>query len=239
MGNVFITGADRGLGLSFVKLYLEKGHNVLAGQYMENSQGLDHLKLKYASKLRIIMLDISKGESVKSASKQTRKFVDHIDILINNAAILGDVEKSILEPLNFDEILEVINVNSLGPLRVINELVDLILESETKLIVNISSEAGSIGDNTREAWFGYCMSKSALNRAGALIHRKIMKEGGRVIQVQPGYMKSYMLGHFNKEASLDTDEAASKVFGVIEDQMKQALEEHPVYIDLYGEKLNW
>ena len=61
------------------------------------------------------------------------------------------------------ELLQVINVNAVGTLRVTNALSKLVMMSDLKMIVNISSEAGSIQDCFRQGWFGYGMSKAANN----------------------------------------------------------------------------
>ena len=239
MKTVFVTGADRGLGLGFVKVLLEKGFTVFAGQYCEDNNDLATLKAQYSNTLSLIPLDISNDESVKAASEKVKSYTESIDLLINNAGILGDVEKTIMDNLDFEEMLKVINVNTLGPIRVTNALVELVLKSESKIIANISSEAGSIGQNQREGWFGYCMSKAALNMGGALIHKNIIKQGGRVMQIHPGWVKSYMQGHKDQAADFEPEAAAVKILQVIEAQSKLPAEDLPIYIDLHGNKQLW
>lgn len=68
-----------------------------------------------------------------------------------------------------NEMLRVFNVNCLGATRVTNALIRLIMNSEKKLIMNISSEAGSISTCYRKGWFAYCGSKAALNMHSAIV----------------------------------------------------------------------
>ena len=239
MKTVFITGTDRGLGLGFVKVLLKRGYKVIAGYHSDDCRELITLKTQHANALSLVKLDISNDGSVRQAAEEIKNQTESIDLLINNAGILGDIEKTIMDNLDFDEILQVINVNSLGPLRIINALIELVMKSNTKIIANISSEAGSIGQNYREGWFGYCMSKAALNMGGSLVHRNIIKNGGRVIQIHPGWVKSYMRGHKDDAADFEPDEAAAKILDVIEKQSKMPITDAPVYIDLLGSKLPW
>ena len=234
-----VTGADRGLGIGFVKVLLKMGYQVFAGQFLPENSELVSLESQYEGRLSLVQLDISSDESVRQASKQIKKQTNCIDILINNAGQLGDTHKTIMQEMDFDEMLQIINVNALGPRRVINSLMGLILASQTKLIVNISSEAGSIGQNHRERKFGYCMSKSALNMGGALIHKSIIQQGGRVIQIHPGCIKSYMHGYLDQKAEIESEEAAEKIINVVQMQAEMPVADIPVFIDLDGNKVQW
>ena len=83
------------------------------------------------------------------------------------------------------------------------------------------------------------MSKAALNMGASLVHNELVKEGGRVIQIHPGHMKSFMHGEFNPNAPLSTDESACKIIKVIDNQVELLPEGEPAYLDLYGGKLIW
>lgn len=244
MRKVVVTGTDQGLGLGFVSVLLDKGYQVFAGCLSLENENLQRLMTQYPASLVLILLDISKDDQVIQAAQLVREKTDYLDLLINNAGILGDIEKTILDPLNFEEILQVINVNTLGPLRVTNALVELIRKGEQKCIVNISSEAGSIASNNREGWFGYTLSKAALNMEAALISQKLYTEGVRVLQIHPGWVRSYMHGTKNMEATYEPVEAASKIINVIEQQLSIEQNEsqrtnQPIFIDLEGNTLPW
>jgi NAD(P)-dependent dehydrogenase (short-subunit alcohol dehydrogenase family) len=105
--------------------------------------------------------------------------------------------------------------------------------------VSISSEAGSIGQNWRDRWFGYCMSKAALNMEAALIHKRLLPLGGRAMQVHPGYVRSYMHGAKNEKATYEPEEAARLVLAAIAQRATLPAGERPDYFDLHGKDLPW
>ncbi|WEK53536.1 MAG: SDR family oxidoreductase [Candidatus Cohnella colombiensis] len=233
-----VTGADRGLGYALVKQLLHRQYNVIASQYMRDQGQLDQLANEYEGKLTLVQLDVANDHSVAQAAKTIATLTDKLDILINNAGVLGDTEATIHEPLNFNEMQQVFNVNSLGPLRVVNALAPLVLASDRKLIVNISSEAGSIAECERTSWFGYCMSKAALNMQSALIHNQIKSAGGQLLLLHPGWVQSYMHGSLNLEADLSADESASQIVNRIF-EFKATPTNKPIYMDYLGNLLPW
>src|SRR5690625_4665914 len=213
-----VTGADRGLGHALTKWMLENNCKVFAGRYMEDWPFLDQLKSKFPDQLELIPLDIGKDESVKSAARSISSKTNHLDMIINNAGIIyeDDEQLTILEDLNFEAMRNTYNVNSLGPLRVTNALIDLLLKGSMKLVVNISSEAGSVKENKRMNWYGYCMSKSALNMQSSILHKHLQTMGGQVMIFRPGWLQSYMSGALNKEATVPTEEAANKIMHLVQ-----------------------
>lgn len=234
-----ITGCDRGLGIEFVKVMLEKGYQVFAGCLSQERGELQALLRKYPTQLTLVVMNIALDESVLEAAKQIKEQTSQIDLLINNAGTLGDIEKSILDPLDFKDILNVINVNALGSLRVTNALVDLVIQSDLKCIVNISSEAGSIEQNNRESWYGYAMSKAAMNMEGALIQQKLAPLHVKVLQIHPGWVKTYMRGEEDSAATYEPKVAAEKIVEVIFNHLKNEVTYQPEFIDLNGDKLPW
>ncbi len=132
-------------------------------------------------------------------------------MLIHNAAILGSITDHIRGPLNIAEMAEVFNVNTLGSLRVTQAMLPLLLQGQTKLIVDISSEAGSIKQCSRDGWFAYCVSKAALNMQARLIHNRLKQEGGQVILVHPGWVQSYMRGKLDASADLTPGASAQHI----------------------------
>jgi NAD(P)-dependent dehydrogenase (short-subunit alcohol dehydrogenase family) len=233
-----VTGADRGLGLGLVMKLLDKGYTVFAGRYLKDWNELERLKTLFEERLYIVDLDNTNETSVRVAREFIESKTDTLDVLINNAAILGDTEKTILDDLDFEEMKQVFNVNTLGPLRVSNALISLILKGEDKLIVNISSEAGSISDCERESWFGYCMSKSALNMQCAVMHNKLKKLGGQVLAIHPGWVKTYMRGKVDEAAALTPEQSAEHIVELIHNHEKYKSEK-PAYVDYSGKEMKW
>ena len=235
---VLITGADRGVGLELVKAFLKEGDTVFAGQYLSAWNLLNSLKKEYSNKLHIIDLDISSDESTVACEKYISTITDKLDILINNGAILGDIGATILSDINFDEIQKVFNVTALGALRMSNKHIQSILKSHKKLIVNISSEAGSINNCERKSWFAYCMSKAALNMQSVMVHNEIKEQGGQVMVIHPGWVKSYMQGKLDEEGELTPEQSAASILKLIENS-NEYKGEKPVYLDYSGKKMEW
>ncbi|WP_434785827.1 SDR family NAD(P)-dependent oxidoreductase [Bacillus velezensis] len=141
--DILITGANRGLGLGFVEVGLEKGYRVFAGVRDPNEQKrtqLTKLKEKNSNQLEILHLDVTDEESVREAA---RNVGESLDVIINNAAILNGRGTSI-EDLDIEAIKLAFDVNTLGPARVIKHFLPLLKKGENQSIINISSEGGSL-----------------------------------------------------------------------------------------------
>ncbi|MFC5531220.1 SDR family NAD(P)-dependent oxidoreductase [Cohnella yongneupensis] len=234
-----VTGADRGLGLALTKGLLEEGYRVAAGKYgSDDSDALSELKGRYGDRLLTVRMDVSSDSSVKEAARSIASFADSIDLLINNAAILGDISRTVDDELDYEEMLRVFNVNALGALRVNNALLPLILRSTLKFIMNISSEAGSIGDCYRNNWFAYAMSKSALNMQTALLHNHLRDTGALALSVHPGWVQSYMQGKLDAGATYTPDQAAGHLIALARSPERFRADK-PMFVDLLGDPLPW
>lgn len=233
---VYITGADRGLGFALTKKFLEADYLTFAGRYLEEWNWLAELQTEYPENLKIIKLDLESDSSIKKAAAEISKETDSLDILINNAGIFAPGVDDILGELDFEIMEKMYRVNSLGPLKVTHSVIDLLLKGEEKLLINISSEAGSIADCPREKEYGYSMSKSALNMQSKIIQNHLQKKGLKVFALHPGYLKTYMLGNKNEEADIEAAESAAEIF-------KRFVEEgrdfQGIYYDYQGNHLPW
>lgn len=239
MKTAIVTGVDRGLGLAFANRLLKEGWRVIGTHLLEQEETLKKLKEVYGELLLLFEVNIGNDESVRAFESDVKNTVEYVDMLINNAGILGKTEDSIYDELDYEDMLRTYNVNTLGTLRVTNAVIDLVMKSNAMLVVNISSEAASIGNNTREAWYGYCLSKAAVNMSGDITHQRIKGDGGRVIQFHPGYLKTFMLGHYNEDGKLTGDEAAEAILCVVEEVMAGPVEDKAIYIDYEGNRMPW
>lgn len=167
-------------------------------------------------------------------------FTNQLEILFNNGAILGDITSTIKDVLNFEEMEQVFRVNALGSLRMSNTFIDHIMRSESKLIVNISSEAGSIGSCWRTSWYGYCMSKAALNMQSQLIYNEIVPQGGKVLVIHPGHVQTYMQGKLDTDGKLTPCEAAEHILKRCDQRLQpNYVNEKLELIDYEGNVLSW
>jgi len=193
--NVVITGANRGIGLSFCKRYLELGYNVYAvcRQAGPELPNLDVIVIEG--------VDVSDPDGVKKLKDALHDIP--IDLLINNAGIWG---KETLGSIDYDVIKKVIDVNALAPLRVTEAL--LTNMGTGSKIGLITSRMGSIEDNTSGKGYDYRMSKAALNMAGKTLAVDLSEEGIPVGIYHPGFVQTDMGGD---KADITAETAAERI----------------------------
>ncbi|HEY5561443.1 MAG TPA: SDR family NAD(P)-dependent oxidoreductase [Clostridiaceae bacterium] len=243
----FITGPDRGLGFAMTERLLDKGWKVYAGQYMPQWTELSDLCKKYEGNLILIPLDVSKEESVKKASEMVSETTDIVDLIINNAGIISKTyNKKISMGLDYSEMERVFNVNTLGPLRVVEAFLPLTDKSAMKRLCFVSSESGSINNSNRQDNYGYCMSKAALNMNVMMMFNRLRPEGYTFRLYHPGWVRGYMFGKKSEEGNLEPSEAAiPAITYFLRDRCrdphdsKRTDEDRLVLRDWLGRELSW
>ena len=226
--NVLITGAGRGLGCAFVRVYLEQGNRVYAGVRGEPSNALLSLQKEFPDTLTILPLDVASTESCAKAAALVK---ENLNLIINNAAIQAKDSKCDLPDVDLDNALLEYNVNALGPLRVTKAFLGH-LESGS-VVANISSEAGSIQTNWRKSEYGYCMSKAALNRGSVILGEYLKDRKIKVMVIHPGWLRTDMGG---ENAMHDPHENARILMEYI-DAYKDA--EDTPFFDFDGQIFPW
>ena len=232
MGTVFITGADKGLGFSLAEKFLSEGFRVFAGQYSTGDQ-LQVLAARSPQMLTAVPLDVTDTESVRQAAHTVAGLTDALDILINNAAVYLESDRPALEDDPESHWLQTLNVNTLGPLRVTKQFLPLLAKGQRKMLINISSEAGSIADCWRDREYAYCMSKAALNMQSRILHNYLSPCGFTVLAVHPGWMRTDMGG---PNADLDPDESAAGIFQLA---TRDWSPDDPIYEEYQGRPMRW
>ncbi|HTV25280.1 MAG TPA: SDR family oxidoreductase [Polyangiaceae bacterium] len=208
--SVLITGANRGLGESLVNRFAADGWLVFAGQRSLASSSTPVRDV--SDRVTLLGLDVLDAASVARAAKKVSERTRGLDVLINNAAINPPGDGAALGELDFDAIRSAYEVNAIGPLRVTQAFVSLLERGERPLVVNVSSEAGSLQHSWRDKGFGYCMSKAALNMQTTMLHLALKPKGIDVISLHPGWMRTDMGG---PNASLDPAESAEGMYRVV------------------------
>ncbi len=129
-------------------------------------------------------------------------------MIVSNAGILTD-DGDICDHPDLSRGLSAFNINSLGPLRMVDIFLPL-MDSGLKRLCFVSSEAGSISVCMRDRGpVTYCMSKTALNMGVRILHNRLAGEGYTFRLYHPGWLRTYMNGEKNMEAHLEPEESAA------------------------------
>jgi len=204
--SVLVTGANRGIGLSFCRHYHARGWAVY-GVCRQASEALIDLGINV-----IDGVDISAAEDVAKLKESMAGI--GLDVLINNAGILRDEG---LGQINYESIEQQFRVNAEGPLRVTEALLGNL--SENSKVALITSRMGSIADNTSGGRYGYRMSKAALNAAGVSLAQDLKPRGIPVIILHPGLVGTEMIGG---HGDITPDTAAERLMERIDDLTLQS-----------------
>jgi len=183
-----VTGANRGIGLEFVKQLTERGEEVDAGVRDPDAAPELRALVRPGVRLRIHRLDVADDASVGAFAEQLP--AGPVDVLVNNAGVSG-VKGG--EPIDPPDILRVFNVNAVGSLRVVRALLPRLRAGKAKKILNITSHLGSIADASGGR-YAYRMSKAALNMATRLLAEDLRGEGFLTVALHPGWVQTRMGG---------------------------------------------
>ena len=234
---VLITGTGRpyALGFNLVKRYLEHGDRVFAS-VRRPSEALEALKKEYPGMLDILTMDIASTESVNAAAREAEALTDHLDLIINNATTASADTMKELPDFDLDLIAPAVNVGAVGPIRVLKAFLPLLKKSTIgALVVNISSEAGSIGKCYRTFYLDYGTEKAALNMLTMTMRNYFKNDPDlNIICIHPGWIRTNPGNH---EAPLDPYEHAETLRCLFE--TKQHDKEGPVFITHTGEPYPW
>ncbi len=209
MPTVMITGANRGIGLALARGYLAEGWRVLACcRDPGNAKDLESMRAEAGDRVEIHRLDVTDRLNVDDLAGELAE--EAIDLLINNAGVIGPREG--FGDTDFDRWQPVFAVNSFAPLCVAERFVEQVARSERKLIVNISSKMGSIGDNVSGNSIIYRASKAALNQISKCLAVALGPRGITVLVFHPGWVSTDMGG---PEAAVTPADSAAGIRAVI------------------------
>jgi NAD(P)-dependent dehydrogenase (short-subunit alcohol dehydrogenase family) len=211
MRSTLITGANRGLGLEFARQYLADGWQVYAAcRDPDSASELRRLADASDAKLQILALDVTDPASVQAAAAELEG--QTIDLLLNNAGIGGPRGQTIGN-IDYEAWAKVLDVNTMGPLRVSEAFVDHVAQSERKLIVTITSGMGSLADNTSGGAYAYRSSKAAVNMVMRSLAIDLAPRGITCVVINPGWVRTDMGG---PEATLTPAESVTQLRRLIE-----------------------
>ena len=184
-----VTGANRGIGKEIARQLHEKEFIVIAG-----SRNVDK-GLKAISDLNIdaevSQLDINDEQSIVEFAGHMKKDYGRVDVLVNNAAIMGDKNM-----LDFDlvQMRQVLETNFWGAVTLTKYLFPLLKKSDDARLINVSSGMGDIGGMQSGGYAAYRMSKWMLNGFTMLLAGELGKNKIKVYSMCPGWVRTDMGG---------------------------------------------
>jgi NAD(P)-dependent dehydrogenase (short-subunit alcohol dehydrogenase family) len=199
---VVITGANRGLGFSFVETFLKQGDEVYACYRKDPGE----LKNITSPQLMRVQVDVTDEASIQKLAKKVQDNHQTIDVLINNAGVLNGRDNSV-GALQKSELLKALEVNTLGPILMVKHLLKHMEASEEKRIIQISSNAASL-NHAYAPDYPYGMSKVALNMFTEKLSKEVEGRGYHIYSVHPGWMQTDMGG---ASAAISATEAAEAI----------------------------
>lgn len=210
MTSVLITGANRGLGLEFVRQYAAEGWRVFACcRDPERAEALAGIAAGAAAGVSVHRLDVGAFDQIDALARALAD--EAIDVLINNAGIYGAKPQD-LDSLDYESWAETLRINCLAQVRVCQAFLEHVARSRRRIIVAISSKMGSIADNTTGRGYIYRTSKAALNAAMKSLAIDLAPRGVTVAVLHPGWVKTAMGG---PDAPLGVEESVAGMRAVI------------------------
>ena len=192
MNTVLVTGSNRGLGLEFTRQDAAEGWQVYAACRDPGAAGmLRELSAGSGGRIAVIALDVSNLASVRAAAQSLAG--TPIDLLVNNAGV-GSPRGQKLGALDYAAWARVLDVNTLGPMRVTEAFLDHLAAGSGKKVVTITSGMGSIADNSSGGSYAYRSSKSAVNMVMKSLSLDLAPRGITCIVMNPGWVRTDMGG---------------------------------------------
>jgi NAD(P)-dependent dehydrogenase (short-subunit alcohol dehydrogenase family) len=191
--HALITGANRGIGLEFVRQLTARGDTVTAlARDPEAATELAALAASSRGRIRLLAAQLDDDASVRRAAADPAVASAALDLLINNAGTMGKMQS--LADLDLDDVKRTFDVNALGPIRVTRAFLPHLLRAETRRVVHVTSGMGSIADNASGGAYGYRMSKAALNMANKSMSRDFAAQRLCCVVINPGWVQTDMGG---------------------------------------------
>jgi len=182
-----ITGGSKGIGKGIAKSYLKEGAEVaICGRGMESLKAAND-ELSQYSDISYITADIADKGDVKRLAAEIKEKWGKLDILVNNASILGIKAKIMDYPEDLWE--QVVRINLNAQFFVTKALLPLLIKSINSSIINLSSTVGRVG---RKDWGAYSASKFGVEALTQILAQEMEPYKVRVNSVNPGGTKTDM-----------------------------------------------
>jgi NAD(P)-dependent dehydrogenase (short-subunit alcohol dehydrogenase family) len=194
-----------------VRQYAAEGWRVLAAcRDPGAADALQAIARVSNGRVETLEMDVSDPKSVRRAAESAHD--QSIDILINSAGIMGKSGQRIGD-LDYESWAEVLDVNTMGPMRVTEAFIEHLQRGQRKLNLTITSGMGSIADNTSGGWIAYRTSKAAVNMLMRTLAVDLRGSGVICVLLNPGWVKTDMGG---PNANITAEKSVSNMRRVID-----------------------
>lgn len=208
MTRMLITGASRGIGLALTQAALEGGWDVVALARDVTSPELSGLAAgSVGARLSLLACDVTDARSVHAA--RAACLVEALDVIVNNAGVSCGPQRA--PGFDFEITNRLLATNTVGPLRIYDAFVDLLRLGDSPRLLNISSEAGSLGRFRKSGKPDYAMSKAALN--AFTLWAAAEEKGMIVVSIDPGWTQTETGG---SGASYTPEQTAGRLLKCVE-----------------------
>ena len=215
---VFITGANRGIGLEFVRQMSARGWNIIATtRKPDESEALRELAA-VNEQIVIEQLDVTDHARIDELAE---KYKDQpIDILLSNAGLTPNADTTVFKRLNgldFDMLLASMEVNAIAPLKLAQAFMDNVAMSEQKKIIVMTSFGGSFELSPKAPMmYGYRASKAALNMYMYTLSFETPKKGVILTLISPGPVNTSTTPGMTQPNGQEPEESIAKMLVVID-----------------------
>ncbi len=193
MRTMLITGANRGIGLEFVRQYAADGWRVVACcRKPAAAEALNRLAAQYPDQITVHALDVTDHAQIDQLAQTLSE--QPIDLLINNAGVYPPARSDALGETDYAAWQQAFAVNTMAPLKITEAFIQQIARSEFKTIVTITSKMGSIADNRGGGSYIYRSSKAGANIVMKSLSIDLNPQKIIAILLHPGWVKTDMGG---------------------------------------------
>lgn len=179
----FVTGSNRGLGLEFVRQLSARGDVVIGTAREVGQADAEH-------GAAIVPLELTDPKSIEAIGSHVGD--RGIDVLINNAGVSSQTRT--LADITMEEMQRVFAVNSIAPMLVTRALLPNLRKGKRRVVLTISSQLGSITNNTGGSTYAYRASKTAVNQLMVSMHHELKSDGFTCVVAHPGWVQTDMGG---------------------------------------------
>lgn len=212
MHRALVTGANRGLGLVFVRQLLARGDRVVAAcRHPGQARELTQLACAHPGHLHVLPLDLLKPASIAELARETALVFEGLDLLVNNAGVLAGGER--FGAVTAETLLAGYQTNAAGPFLLVQALAPLLAAAGTARVLNIGSRMGSIGCADAFRSPSYALSKAALGMATVQLAHALRAQGTTVLLGNPGWARTDMGGG---QAELDPEDSVRGLLRVLD-----------------------